>query len=155
MAQPENLYQGQEGPIPRAEALMPPMLQHQAYGQPLPPAIQPYLQPNPYPGQPIPQSQPNYQPTFPNQQPIVVNQYISQAPLKLRTTPAVIVCPHCHNSITTVVDTQCNCLNCCFCWCFFPFWILVNLVNEKDFNCTDATHKCPQCGQIIQQYNAC
>ena len=154
MAQPENLFQGQEGLVKGTDDLMPPSVQPQAYGQPLPPVAQQFQQPNLYPGQPIlgqpvPQGQ-----LILTQQPIIVNQYV-QTPPMLRTTPAAVVCPHCKNNIITVVDIQFSCLNCCFCYCFFPFWIIVNLINKKEFNCQDATHKCPMCGQLIQQYNAC
>ena len=155
MTQPENLYPGPEGQVSPAEPLMPPTSQPQAYGQPIAPAVQAYQQPPPYPGQPMAPASATYQPPMANQQPIVVNQAIPQAPLKLKTMPASIVCPHCHNNVTTVVDTQFNCLNCCFCWFFCICWCCVNLINDKDFNCTDATHKCPQCGQVVFQYNAC
>ena len=156
MTQPENLYQGQEGPVAGSEPLIPPAQQPQVYGQPITPAVQGNLQTSTYPVQPgaIP-PQPTYQPPVPNQPPIIVNQGIPQVPIKLKTVPAVVVCPHCHNTVTTVVDTQFNCLNCCFCYCLTLCWIIVNLANEKDFNCSDATHKCPQCGQVIGQYNAC
>ena len=175
MTQPENLNQGPEGQVSPAEPLIPPTetAPPQAYGKPIAPAVDPYQQPPQIPGPVIAPAvgayqQPpqipgpviapvsaTFQPPMPNQQAIIVNQAIPQVPLKLRSSPAVMVCPHCHNTITTVVDTQFSCLNCCFCYCMFICWVIVNLVNEKDFNCTDATHKCPQCGQVIYQYNAC
>ena len=157
MTQPENLSPGPEGQVSSAEPLMPPTTAPpQAYGQPIAPAVGAYQQPPPQiPGPVVAPATATYQPPMPNAQPIVVNQVIPQVPVKIRSSPAVMVCPHCHNTITTVVDTQFNCLNCCFCYCFFICWVIANLVNEKDFNCTDATHKCPQCGQVVFQYNAC
>ena len=155
MTQPENPYPAPVGQVSPAEPLMPPTEQPQYYGQPIAPAVQSYQQPTPDSGLPMAPASAIYQPPMPNQQPIVVNQVIPQAPLKLKTMPAEIVCPHCHNNITTVVETQFNCANCCFCWYFFPCWCIANLVNDKDFNCADATHKCPQCGQVVFQYNAC
>ena len=93
-----------------------------------------------------------YQPPVVNQQQPVV---VYQQPLILKTSPASIVCPHCNNQITTVVETNCNCLNCCFCWFFCCIWLIVELVNGKDLNCQDATHKCPSCGCVIGSYSAC
>ena len=146
----QNLYPTQDGPVPYQEPLMPPS------GQPYPPQTQPMPQPQPIaPAAQEYQQPPTYQPPVPNQQPIVVNQYVAAVPLKLKTTPAAIVCPHCNSQITTVVETQFNCGNCCFCFWFFWCWLCVSLCNDKDLNCTDATHKCPNCNQVIQQYTAC
>ena len=122
--------------------------------QPIPlvtPAMVPMNQPivNPNNG-----SQPIYQ--IPNQnQPIVVNQIMPVNPIQLKTSPLLITCPYCRNNITTVVEKEFNCLNCCFCCWNMLIWLIVQLAREKELNCTDATHKCPVCNRIIGQYNAC
>ena len=163
MTQPEKIYQGPEGQASPAEPLMPPpTAQPQDYGLPIAPPVganQQQPPPPQIPGPVITPSSVTYQPTMANQQPIVVNQIIPQATfqptIKIKTAPAFMACPYCHNVITTVVNTQFNWLNCCFCYCFPMCWVIVNLINEKDFNCTNATHLCPQCGQVVYHYNAC
>ena len=138
---PQNLYQAQNGPVIGAEPIVPPTGQP-GYGPPIQPAVQPaYIPPG---GQaPI------------QNQPIVVNQAIPVIPMKFKSQPQAITCPYCKNSVTTVTTTYFNCLNCCFCWFFCPIWCIVQLVTEKELNCTDATHRCPQCNQIVGQYSAC
>ena len=154
---PQNLYQAQPGPI-GSEPIMPPIVQPQGYGQPIEPAVQPpvqpVIQPQPQPGYIPPGPQIVAQPPVPNQ-PIIVNQAIPVAPIKFKSEPMAIVCPICKNNITTVTQTQFNCANCCFCWFFCPLWCCVQLCSDKDLNCTDATHRCPQCGNVLGQYSAC
>ena len=127
------------------------------YQPPIPPDQNLYpAQGGPVPGQPVtPVVQPNqpiYQPPIVNQQQPVV---VYQQPPKLKTTPVSLVCPHCHNQITTLVETHFNCLNCCLCCYCLLLWLIVELANDKDLNCTDATHKCPSCGSVIGVYTAC
>ena len=129
----QNLYPAQGGPVPGQPYPYQP-------GQPIPPVAQPYT------------NQPAYQPPIVNQQqPIVVYQ---QPPV-LKSSPAFLVCPHCRNQVTTIVETNFNCGNFLFCFCFFYLWIIVELVNGKDLNCSDAIHKCPRCGNTIGNYSAC
>ncbi len=165
---PQNLYQAQPGPI-NSEPILPPTAPPQGYGQPLQPIAQPVAQPviTPY-AQPvvqpiaqpvitpayIPPGPPIMQPPVQNQ-PIVVNQVIPVVQIKLRSSPVAMICPFCKNNITTVTDTQFNCLNCCFCYWAFIIWIIVQLISDKDLNCTDAVHKCPKCGNIVGKYEAC
>ena len=135
------------GPMDTAQPLIPPPT---GYGQPMPPIAQPVPVAQPVPAaQPVP-----YGPPVQNQ-PIVVNQYVPAAPVKFKTSPVSMVCPYCKNNITTLVDTQFNCCNCCFCFCFCLIWLIVMLVSEKDLNCSDATHKCPSCGKVIGSYQSC
>ena len=146
--QQDNLYPAQPGPVP-AEPILPPT-QPAGFGQPIQPVAQPY---NPPPGS---YGQPTYQPPVQNQQqPIVVQQYVNAPPVKLKSSPVSMFCPHCKKTVTTVVSTQFNCLNCCFCFCFCLLWLIVELVSDKDLNCTDATHKCPNCKNVIGVYRSC
>ena len=162
ISQQQNLYPAQSGPVQAIEPILPPN-QIQGYGQPIPPVAMPYNPPPSY-------EKPTYEPPPQNQQqPIVVQQYaptqqqhyvvqqqyavIPQAKLK---TPAVTtICPFCKNNVTTIVETNFNILSCCFCYLFPLFWLLYNVCADKEFCCSDATHTCPQCGNIIGKYKAC
>ena len=146
---PENINQVEPGPEV-TEPLMPQTAQPQGYGQPIQVVVQPTVQPAYC--QPGPQIV--VQPPIQNQ-PIVVNQVIPVVQIKLRSSPVAMICPFCKNNITTVTDTQFNCLNCCFCYWAFIIWIIVQLISDKDLNCTDAVHKCPKCGNIVGKYEAC
>ncbi len=153
MDQPQNLYPAQNGQVGGVEPLMYNQGQPMVTAQPIPQAssMAPMNQPI---VDPIYGTQPIYQ--IPNQnQPIVVNQIIPVSPIQLKTNPVSTVCPFCRNNITTVVETEFNCLNCCFCCWNMVLWLIVQLVREKELNCTNATHKCPMCHRIIGQYNAC
>lgn len=153
MYEQQNLYPSQGGPVQGTEPLMQPISQTPIYGQQIPPAVQPI--PQPQINQPI--SQPVFQAPFVNQQqPIVVNQYMPDSlTLNLKTSPTVLVCPFCKNNITTIVDTEFNIVNFCFCWFFFYIWIIAQLIRRKQLLCIDATHKCPSCGSIIGKYSSC
>ena len=141
----QNLYPAQPGPVIGAEPIMPPTAQPMGYGQPIQPLAQPVYIP--------PGGQPPMQAPIQNQ-PIIVNQ-IPVIPIKFTTAPMAITCPFCRNNITTIVTTNFNWLNCLFCCFFCEIWLIVQLVQGKDLNCTDATHRCPQCNQIVGQYSAC
>ena len=151
--QPQNLNQVKNEPIIGEEPLVTTSLNSNGYAQPISPIPQQYFQP--LPGNQIPMAQPYAYPSNLPNQPIIVNQYIPVQPIPFKTEPINMVCPFCKSNITTNVETEFNCLNCCFCCWNFVLWIIVQLVREKELNCTDATHKCPNCGQIIGKYNAC
>ena len=122
------------------------------------PLVQPPQQNMP-PGQPItPEVQDMPVPTIQApvlNQPIVVDQDIPMNQVKVKTTPVSMVCPFCKNNITTMVRTEFNWLNFCFCFFFRIIWLIVKIESQKELNCNDATHFCPSCGQIIGQYSAC
>ena len=149
--QPQNLYQAQNGPIIGSEPLMNSQAQPMIVGQPMVQMNQ-SMTPMQQMG-PIPSVNPAYQ--IPNQSPPIIVNQIPINPGNLKTSPVNTICPFCRNSISTLVEKEFNCLNCCFCCWSWPIWLIVQLVRDKELNCTDATHKCPNCGRIIGQYNAC
>ena len=130
--------------IPPQGQLMPPQ------GQPIPPPGQPF-QPL---AQPIQVGTPMYQPPMQNQ-PLVVNQYVPLLNTHFKTSPVALVCPHCNQNIVTEVETQFNCANCCLCCWNWVIWLVIQLVRDKEFNCTDATHRCPNCKNVLGKYDAC
>ena len=142
-------------PMDGAQPLIPPSNEVMTVpGQPIPPLAQPYPVAQPIPvAQPVPQAQPYPSPV--QNQPIVVNQVVPYVPVKFKTSPVSMVCPFCKKSITTVVNTEFNCGNCCFCFCFCLIWLIVMLASDKDLNCSDATHKCPSCGNVLGKYQSC
>ena len=86
-------------------------------------------------------------------QPQVVNVVSAET---FGTTPVSLTCQFCKNPVTTVVQKKCNCCTCCLCWitgvCFF---ICIQCCRKKEIGCSDATHTCPSCGQILGTYNSC
>ena len=110
-----------------------------------PQAIQPVI------GQPV---TPIAQVPVTQNQPIVVNQVTLQH--KFKTDPTTLTCPFCKQTIRTNVDTDLNCANCCLCLMTGVIvWACIMCCMDKDLNCCDATHKCPNCGSIVGNYKAC
>ena len=128
-------------PADGSQPLVQPPQQNMPPGQPVTPVVQ--NMPGPIIQAPV------------QNQPIVINQNIPMNQVKLKTSPVSMICPFCNNNITTIVETEFNCLNCCFCFCFCIIWLIVQLASDKELNCTDANHKCPSCGHLIGQYRAC
>ena len=90
---------------------------------------------------------------------IVVNQ---QGPMTVvhpdmfKTTPVTLNCQYCHKPISTTVVQKFNCCACLLCWCTgLLCYICIQCCRGKDFCCYDATHTCPQCGQVVGTYHAC
>ena len=114
----------------------------------------------------IPQQQPQYgQPVasavpsggMPNT--IIINQQNPNTmmnPMMFKTNPIAINCGFCNKTITTTVIKKCNCCACCLCWftgvCIY---LCVQACRNKDLCCYDATHTCPNCGNVVGTYIAC
>jgi len=103
------------------------------------------------------QPQPGQQPVIVNPVPVATNQVavqgVNQEQFKL--SPVVTKCPHCFQTITTTVETQCSCCACCvFCMTGLLIYLCIQCCRNKDFCCQDATHKCPNCGKDIAFYKA-
>ena len=128
-------------PADGSQPLVQPPQQNMPPGQPVTPEVQ--NMPGPVIQDPV------------QNQPIVINQNIPMNQVKVKTSPVSMICPFCKNNITTIVETEFNCLNLCFCLFFRIIWLMVKIENEKELNCTDAKHTCPSCGQIVGQYSAC
>ena len=88
---------------------------------------------------------------------IIINQvaprYVS--PQAFGTNPVTLVCPVCKNLIATRITSEFNCASCCLCCWNWIIWLIVQLARDKELNCTDATHRCPNCKNIIGKYDAC
>ena len=86
---------------------------------------------------------------------IIVKQNINIVPLHLLgTDPASIVCPLCQNNITTIVEKTCNWVDLILFGYFWIVWLILKAVKRKNICCMNATHSCPECGQIIGNYNS-
>ena len=89
----------------------------------------------------------------PQPQPQVVNIVANQA---FGTQPVSITCQFCNKPVTTTVNKTCNCCTCCLCWVTGLFvWICIQCCRKKEINCCDATHYCPNCGQMLGHYESC
>ena len=126
-----------------------------SYGQPVggQPMYGPHMGGMPPHGMP-PQGMPPSQAMIVNQtQPQVVNVVSEQT---FGTKPVSITCQFCKNPVTTTVNKTCNCCTCCLCIVtVFFFWICIQSCRKKEFNCWDATHVCPSCGQQLGTYTSC
>ena len=118
----------------------------------------------------------NNQINNPNQQPIAVNpvvqppyvqnqvvmnqinqpQIIYVDATNFKTSPCNTVCPFCKNHILTQANKKCNWYSCLLCYCvgLVP-WITLQCCRNKNLNCYDAEHFCPNCGNKIAEYNSC
>ena len=97
-------------------------------------------------------------------QPILVNQVnplpIHCIPLsdinKWGSIPHNVACPFCHQNVTTIVEASCNMGSCCLCfWLSCIIWAIILLCMGKEIGCADATHKCPNCKNVIGVYRSC
>ena len=72
------------------------------------------------------------------------------------TFPGEVECPFCHKNIKTNVQTNCNIGSCCLCfWLSCIIWAIILLVRGKEIGCNDATHRCPNCKNVIGVYHSC
>ena len=135
--------------------------QNPPYGQPaisadqMAPQNPPYGQPVTSAGQMGPQNQAYGQPGLP----IVINQQSPVAmanPLMFKTTPIALTCIFCNKPCTTVVQKKCNVCACLLCWCTgLLCYVCIQCCRQKDICFCDATHTCPNCGQVVGTYTAC
>ena len=125
-----------------------------SYGQPVTSTDQMGPQNPPY-GQPVTSAGQMGQPGLP----IIINQQSPVAmanPLMFKTTPIALTCIFCNKPCTTVVQKKCNVCACLLCWCTgLLCYVCVQCCRQKDICCCDATHTCPNCGQVVGTYTAC
>ena len=70
--------------------------------------------------------------------------------------PHNVTCPFCHQDVTTSVEASCNMGSCCLCfWLSCVVWAIILLCMGKEIGCADATHKCPNCKNVIGVYRSC
>ena len=133
-----------------------------------PPTAQPVYQPPV--AQPVYQQQPGVNVV---QQPVIqiVQQNNTATPViqssvtyyssndHLKTDSCSAYCPFCKKSVMSVPETSCSCSNFICCLFTYPFlfipWCWFQSSRGKELNCLNAVHKCPICGSIIGNYNAC
>jgi hypothetical protein len=129
----------------------------------LPSPVGPYVQPPVSVAQPTVVQPTVVQPTVAVVQPIIPvnnqvlpNQPIFRNPFEFKTLPVLCTCPNCKNNVTTIVQTNFNWPNCCCCfWTGLIWWIIFQLIRNKELNCDDAVHICPVCNFQIGNYTAC
>lgn len=74
----------------------------------------------------------------------------------LRSTNTQLVCPYCKSTITTSIKKTCSCPSvCCAIWLTPISWFTFQLIRQKDYNCFDAIHTCPNCKKTLGKYDAC
>jgi len=121
----------------------------------IPNAPQPQLNMAPAPQQPIAQPVAYIQPIVASNQ-VNPNAMILRNPQDFKCVPIVCTCPNCKNTVTTIVTTNFNAANCLCCLCTSLLcWILFQCMRDKEISCNDATHICPHCQYVIQNYSAC
>ena len=92
-------------------------------------------------------------PTNPNN--ILVNQENPENSINFGRSPISLVCTRCGENVTTVIEEKCNGAACYFCCIsLFCIYACFQCSRGKDLSCTDSTHKCPKCKQIIGTYSA-
>lgn len=74
----------------------------------------------------------------------------------LRSRNTQLVCPYCKSTITTTIKKTCSCPSvCCSIWLTPISWFVFQMIRQKDYNCFDAVHTCPNCKQTLGKYDAC
>ena len=73
----------------------------------------------------------------------------------LRSTSQFVLCPFCNQFVPTRTERSCSCSNvCCFFLGVYPYFYF-QIFREKDINCYNANHYCPNCTKMVHQYRAC
>ena len=100
-------------------------------------------------------------PQYPSQQ-VVNNQAqpqvvtVVQGGQTFGTQPVSITCQFCKQPVTTEVVKKCSCGACCLCCVTgLLIWLCIQCCRNKEINCWDAEHKCPNCQQILGNYQSC
>ncbi len=80
---------------------------------------------------------------------VVPNTLIFTNPQYFKCTQVICTCPNYKNTVTTIVTTNFNFLNCLYCyWTGLVCWILFQCLRDKEISCDDTTHVCPHCQYI-------
>ena len=74
---------------------------------------------------------------------------------KFGTEPVQFYCPYCKKHVTTKVQRKispCALSSCILSLCIF--YVIVQACRDKEKNCYDAVHKCPNCNNELGSYTA-
>ena len=92
---------------------------------------------------------------------IIVNQQMQPKIIyvdstNFKTNPCITFCPFCKNQIQTQVNKKCNWYSWLLCYCIgLAPWMVLQCCRNKNVNCYNAEHFCPNCGNKIAEYNSC
>ena len=87
---------------------------------------------------------------------IIVNQVEPYTKNVIRSSSFSTTCQHCQQKVMTKSVQTFNCGTCLFCCCTgMIIYCVIQLIRGKDICCYDAVHKCPNCKQIIAEYESC
>ena len=88
--------------------------------------------------------------------PIAVNQIVPTRNYNFGTSSIIINCQFCHQNVTTTTECGFSCASCCLCLCVgILFYACIQLCRGKSLLCENVTHKCPNCGRVVGEYNSC
>ena len=88
--------------------------------------------------------------------PTTINQIAPTKYYKFETSPIVIICPFCHQTVTTTTECEFSCGSCCLClFGGLLLYVCIQLCRGKSLLCENVTHKCPNCGRVVGVYNSC
>ena len=73
----------------------------------------------------------------------------------LKSQPQFIVCPFCHCVCPTRTEKKLSFTNTLFCFLAPHFWIIHQILKDKDLNCYDTQHYCLKCNANLGNYNSC
>ena len=72
------------------------------------------------------------------------------------TRPVSLTCQFCKTPVVTNVIETCSCGSVCLCiMTGFLMWVCIQCCRNKEINCCDAKHVCPNCGQVLGYYKSC
>ena len=92
---------------------------------------------------------------------VILNQVQPQVvahaiPHEFGTKPLSMTCQFCKQPITSNVKETFNWCSCLLCfWSGLLIWICIQCCRDKELNCCDAKHTCPNCGNILGFYKSC
>lgn len=75
--------------------------------------------------------------------------------VRFKSNPVSLFCTFCKRPITTKIKRKFNIVACCCCFFFSIYYVCIQACRGKNILCCDVIHKCPNCGLVLGEYNAC
>ena len=74
---------------------------------------------------------------------------------EFRSKTVFAVCPKCNESGPTEVDSSWNMKSCLCCYYYGGYWKCWALIKGHDWTAKNGVHKCSNCHEVINNYQAC
>ena len=85
----------------------------------------------------------------------IITFYALKNGIKFGAVPINMTCPYCESKITTKIEETFQILACFCCIINVLIYCCIQICRNKNICCFNVTHRCPQCGRVLGNYDAC